>query len=298
MRHTFEKARGLLAAACITLLAATSAAADPIATVLAIKGNASGPQGVIEVGDRLDDGLIIRTNSQTQIELEFDDGTLMAIGPNSELEVSAVLMTSAGTANRFAVNAVAGSFRFLSGDSERDAYEITTPASTIGIRGTEFDIAVAPEVTGVVLYQGALEMCLTQGGKCWAFRGSCYVAEADLSRNRIRGIRGSEAFGYLANFIYARSQRALSIGLHTSINSCIKFDPENEEDLIVEDVEETGEEGVMDGGTDVEGETVVDTETPIEEGSTDISCEFDGEGLLCYDPVEDVFFYDYGSDLI
>ncbi len=309
MRQLLKKGRYAFAAAGITLLTGISAAADPIATVLAIKGNASGPQGAIAVGDRLEDGLIIRTNAKTQIELEFDDGTLMAIGPNSELEVSAVLMNSTGTANRFAVNAVAGSFRLLSGDSERDAYEITTPASTIGIRGTEFDIAVAPAVTGVVLYRGALELCLTGSDKCWAFRGSCYVAEADLDRNRVRGIRANDALGYLSNFIYAQTQFALTQQLHTNINACDKYDPDNEDDRIVEEVEESVEEEtadetdvesdiVIDTETDAETETETETESESEEASTDVSCEFDGEGFLCYDPVEDRFFYDFSLEPI
>ena len=73
--------RGTIALSAFAI-STTAAVADPIATVLSIVGNASGPQGVIEAGDRIDDGLIIQTNASTQMELRFDDGTLMAIGPN------------------------------------------------------------------------------------------------------------------------------------------------------------------------------------------------------------------------
>ena len=231
--------RGLfLAAGFLFLMTAHSASAEPIATVLTIRGTAQGPQGEIMAGDRIDDGLVIRTNARTQMELQFDDGTLMAVGPNSELEINSVLMNSGGQASRFAINATTGSFRFLSGDSNREAYEITTPASTIGIRGTEFDIFVTRQTTAVVLYRGALEVCLTNSDQCWAFRGSCYVAEADIGRGTVRGLRPTEALGYLSNFIYAQSQTTLSVPLLTNINSCNKYLPDEVDAVEIEETEE------------------------------------------------------------
>lgn len=242
-------------------------AADPIATVLSIDGRATGPNGPIAVGDRIEDGLVIRTNGNTQMELRFDDATLMAIGPNSELEITSVLMGSGGQASRFAINAATGSFRFLSGDSRRDAYEITTPASTIGIRGTEFDIAVKEQVTAVLLYRGALEMCLTRGDECWAFRGSCYVAEADLSRNRVRGLLSREIRGYLGNFIYSQAQIPLSLELQTDINFCQKhfLDESDSGPAIEGNPEPDVEEPVLppDGNTP-DGNTP-DGNTPVED---------------------------------
>lgn len=262
MEHFSRLRRGCAMAAGLLFFAtAHSAAADPIATVLAIDGVAQGPQGSIEVGDRLDDGLVIQTNGNTKMELRFDDGTLMAVGPNSELEISSVLMNSGGQANRFAINAATGSFRFLSGDSNRDAYEITTPASTIGIRGTEFDILVDGDITAVVLYQGALELCLTDSDRCWAFRGSCYLAEADLGRDRVRGLRPPEARGYLNNFIYSQSQARLSQALHVNINACAKYLRENDngpEPAVEEVVEDTVEEPVA------EEEPVLELGPPID----------------------------------
>jgi len=271
-------------------MAVAPATADQIATVLAMNGTANGPQGAIEVGDRIEEGLTIRTNGNTQVELRFDDGTLMAVGPNSELVISAVLMNSNSQASRFAVNATAGSFRFLSGDSQQDAYEITTPASTIGIRGTEFDIFVRPQVTAVLLYRGALEMCLSGGGDCWAFRGSCYLAEANLSRNTVRGLRANEALSYLSNFIYARSQRALLSQLHTNITSCNKYLPDEDDPVVVE--EEEGGEGLPEEEEMEEGEALEEVGTQEEAASAEVTCENDGEGLLCFDPSTGNYFYD------
>ena len=45
-------------------------------------------------------------------------------------------------AAQVSINAVKGAFRFITGNSPKDAYSITTPTAMIGVRGTEFDIDV------------------------------------------------------------------------------------------------------------------------------------------------------------
>ena len=276
-------------------ISTTAAMADPIATVLSIVGDANGPQGGIEAGDRIEDGLIIQTNAKTQMELQFDDGTLMAIGPNSRIEISSVLMNSNGQASRFAINATGGSFRLLSGNTDREAYEITTPASTIGIRGTEFDVLVSPRKTAVTLYRGALEMCLTDSDKCWAFRGSCYVAEADLDRQRVRGLLKPDILSYLPLFPYTEDQSGLSQDLWTNINACNKYDDDDDRSPSTDEIE-TDVEGISEEAEEPTEEDPV-TEDPVVEDTVEASCEFDGEGLLCYDPVSDSFYYDFSSDV-
>ncbi len=276
---SFTRCRFL--AALMAISVALPAAADPIATILAIRGTASGPSGPVAAGDRIEDGTVLRTNGNTQIELRFDDGTLMAVGPNSVLEVTSVLMASNGQASRFAINATGGTFRFLSGDSNNDVYEITTPSATIGIRGTELDISVGRERTGVALYRGRLRMCLPDGTKCWDFRGSCYIAEADPTRNRVRGLRPAAALSSLesGSFPFATSQRSLLPELQTITNACNKYANRFYDDPDDDYEEELSEAAESD---------------PAE--STEVTCEFDGEGLLCYDPVTDSFFYDFDSE--
>jgi len=249
-----------LFAAGMSFAAALPLAADPIATVLAIDGAASGPSGPIAVGDRIEDGLIIRTSNSTKIELRFDDDTLMAIGPNAEIEITSVLMNSGGQANRFALNAVTGSFRFLSGDSQREVYEIATPTSTIGIRGTEFDVSVSDQVTNVILYRGALELCLIETGKCWSFRGSCYVAQADASRNSVRGLLPREIRAILGDFAYAEDQRKLSEALQADISFCDKHFPERNRDapapVFEEIIEEINEQPIQEPVDEFEDEII------------------------------------------
>ena len=95
-------------------------------------------------------------------------------------------------------------------------------------------------------------------------------------------------------FPYTEDQSALSEELWTNINACNKYD--DDDDRTPTTVEDE---------TDVEGIIVINddpvTEEPVVEDTLDEtaepSCEFDGEGLLCYDPETDSFFYDFTLDI-
>ncbi|MDR6757796.1 hypothetical protein J2Y48_003093 [Mycoplana sp. BE70] len=65
---------------------------------------------------------------------------------------------------KLTISAAKGTFRWISGKSRSTAYEILTPAGTIGVRGTVFDFYVAPDgTTAMVLLSGAASFCGTSG---------------------------------------------------------------------------------------------------------------------------------------
>src|SRR6478672_419869 len=105
----------------------------------------------IFMGDR------IQTGSSGQAQLLFADNTRLVVGPGSSLLIEKYLLQNASTStvSNFSVNALRGSFRFITGDSPKPSYAIKTPTATIGIRGTEFDLAVRPDgQTQFVLLSG------------------------------------------------------------------------------------------------------------------------------------------------
>lgn len=171
------------------------ALAQQIATVIQVTGNAQlsldGRRFIFRNGARIEQGSTIATGANSTVELTFDDGMNMVVGRNSALEITEILMTSGNRSDRFAVNAAAGSFRFISGNSNKGAYEITTPTATIGVRGTEFDLAVARSNTALALFDGEVQMC-RGGGNCFAIRGSCAVARTQGLR-RVAGVDGRDA---------------------------------------------------------------------------------------------------------
>ncbi|MBF9058585.1 hypothetical protein HKCCSP123_05260 [Rhodobacterales bacterium HKCCSP123] len=207
------------------VMATSSAMAQPIATAVQVDGAATitlnGRSGALRSGVRVEQGSTIATGGSGVVQLTFDDATNMVIGPNSQLEITAVLMGGGNRASRFAVNAVAGGFRFISGNSARDAYEITTPTATMGIRGTEFDIAVARRSTALALFSGGVQMCRSRGN-CALVQGSCAIARTEGSR--ISGVGGAEAAELLeAAFPLVRGQRALRPNFRVSSGGCDQY---------------------------------------------------------------------------
>lgn len=110
------------------------------------------------LGDRL------VTDDTGTAQLLFTDGTRMVVGPKSELLLDAFVFRSAAAENQFAVRALTGAFRFITGDSPKDSYLIHTPTATMGVRGTSFDIAVRPDETSVLVYTGSAAVCSNSGG--------------------------------------------------------------------------------------------------------------------------------------
>jgi ferric-dicitrate binding protein FerR (iron transport regulator) len=126
-------------------------------------------------------GDVVRTGSNGKAQLLFEDETRIVVGPDSSLLIEEALFPTAGTAERFVVNALAGTFRFISGQSDSSAYFIRTPTATIGVRGTIVELAHdgGSQETHVVLLDGEIRLCATSQldlkhvGECAVVTGAC-----------------------------------------------------------------------------------------------------------------------------
>lgn len=87
--------------------------------------------------------------------------------------IESYLMTGNG-ADKFAINALEGSFRFISGNGPKSAYSIRTPTASIAVRGTKFDVLVDDGRTEVMLYEGGVNVC--SGGQCLDLSQQCDIA--------------------------------------------------------------------------------------------------------------------------
>lgn len=162
-------------------------------------------QGVF-VGDK------IATSANGQVQIEFRDRTRLVIGPNSELIIRKYVAAGQSRAKSFAVRAVAGAFRFISGKSAKPSYVITTSTGTIGVRGTRFDFGVRSQGrTYVILFNGAVRLCGSAGG-CRTIDQLCQIAATDSRGN----VSLANEPGYLPrrgdvrrSFPYVRSQSRL-----------------------------------------------------------------------------------------
>jgi len=179
--NIWKKLSGALGALFIVVLPIVANA--QIGTAVEVIGGARLTSGgkVLQMrsGMAVNTGDEIRTDKTGKVQLIFEDATKIAIGPGSRLTVDVTLLQGGHRASKFAVNAVRGSFRFISGKSAKSAYEIQTPTATMGIRGTEFDVAVyGRRSTALATFKGKVHMC-GPGGRCAFITGRCTLVRTD-----------------------------------------------------------------------------------------------------------------------
>jgi hypothetical protein len=168
-------------AAAATAILATSmfsaSSQEQVGQATLIRTTVSGGSGPIAVKSPVYRDERIRTSASGLGEFRFADGTKFAVGGNSSVVIDRFVYDGSRTFNQLTLNAARGSFRWISGKSKSEAYEIVTPAGTLGIRGTRLDIFVGPGgITSVVLLSGAARFCGVNG--CQELRRRCDVVVA------------------------------------------------------------------------------------------------------------------------
>ncbi|MGE0007120.1 MAG: FecR domain-containing protein [Parvibaculaceae bacterium] len=163
---------------CLYALTTPLQAASPIGKVFAKSGSpsASGPGGSrnLAAGSPVyEDDKVVTGNGNVQIV--FIDNTKLVVGPNSTLVIDRFLMRGGNKARKFSVDALRGTFRFISGNSAKTAYDIQTANATIGIRGTAFDFSVG-RATLVAVHRGRVNLCAY--GRCESLDDHCGVGRA------------------------------------------------------------------------------------------------------------------------
>ena len=211
--------RARTAIAVCAVLAAISCATGTLAaggTALGVKPAANvqtkTDTKVLTVGSNLFIGDRVITAEHGQVQIKFDDGTELVVGPNSSMLLEDYLLRSDGSPGKLAINALAGTFRFVTGSSPKDKYLIKTPTGTIGVRGTAFDFVVNAEGTKVLLYHGAVIMC-NLDNTCIKLDGTCEVGTYDLTDAEVIGptsnVTGQDRRDLQNQFRYAQSQSPL-----------------------------------------------------------------------------------------
>ncbi|MBL8592877.1 MAG: FecR domain-containing protein [Devosia sp.] len=197
-----------LVAAAHAAPAGSAVGVDPEAEI-----NSSGGLRTLVVGEDVFLGDLIRTSSGGSAQLLFEDGTKLVVGPGSSLKIEDYLLRADGSAGKMVIGALAGTFRFATGNAAKDRYAIKTPSGTIGIRGTEFDLVVdGPKSTRVLMYSGSTELC-TKAGQCSEISDTCEMGE--MTRNSSASLGLSTALDRAARkelrglFVYGATQQPL-----------------------------------------------------------------------------------------
>jgi hypothetical protein len=117
---------------------------------------------VIDSDIFLDEEVTTGPNSGTRIV--FKDGTNLELGENSRLRLTKLVFDPDPQKSEISVKALAGVFRWTSGNLPVSNYHISTPVATIGIRGTSLEwIVGANGLTTVALAKGAVTVSNARG---------------------------------------------------------------------------------------------------------------------------------------
>jgi hypothetical protein len=152
--------------------AATAAPRDPIGSAITVVNyvtatpETDGDQRQLESGDDVRQQEVIETDTDSRSEIELNDRTKLALGPGSRLLLDKFVYDPDISGGAIVMSLVKGTFRFITGIAVKPAYVIRTPAASITVRGTIFDVYVQnPRETLLLLIEGAVEVC-TESGKC------------------------------------------------------------------------------------------------------------------------------------
>jgi hypothetical protein len=108
--------------------------------------SAKGADGATRKLDRrspISAGDTILTGADGKVQLRMKDGTVLALGENSEFAIKHYTTKASGDKqDGAALKLVKGTLMQVSGNMEKSAYTLETPVSTLGIRGTVFNIQI------------------------------------------------------------------------------------------------------------------------------------------------------------
>ena len=134
----------------VSLAALVSApAAAEIGRIKSSTGTASVERGAAHIaastGQELMPGDALVTGKDGRIALTFIDNTRFAVGPNSRIALSRFEYDRTKQQGSFVTKVERGSLAVVSGriaKSGRDAMQVATPESLLGVRGTRFLVVV------------------------------------------------------------------------------------------------------------------------------------------------------------
>lgn len=110
------------------------------------------PNDAVQQDDR------VKTSAKGSTEIKFIDGTVLTIGPNSEVLLDKMIFEG-DQAKNATIRVVRGAMRFASGRSDHSAYHIETKVATIGVRGTVIDVSVENDKMIYSTVEGDAEVC-------------------------------------------------------------------------------------------------------------------------------------------
>lgn len=114
---------------------------------------------VLEQGVALRREDVISTGRDGHAQLEMDDGSILELGPSSQIHLSEYLLDDQRQVEKAEVSLLTGWLRFLTAKlAPQRPYRFTTPTMIIGIRGTQGTIYAEEDSSSLSLSEGLVDL--------------------------------------------------------------------------------------------------------------------------------------------
>ena len=162
--------RAALSGLVLALFATTGEARSPVGVTTASDGDPLGKppnanERILRIGIDVQANELVTTAARDRAHLVFLDGSSLTVGPNARVVIDRFVYDPASNSGDLAINASRGVFRLVGGRiSKQKPIVITTPSSTIGVRGGITIVTVTPTETVASFVYGN-SMTVTAGGQ-------------------------------------------------------------------------------------------------------------------------------------
>lgn len=156
--------------AATTFLAAGGEARTPVGVTTASDGDPLGKppndnERILRIGIDVQANELVTTAARDRAHLVFLDGSSLTVGPNAHVVIDRFVYDPATNTGDLAISATRGVFRLVGGRiSKQKPIVITTPSSTVGIRGGITIVMVTATETVASFVFGS-SMTVTAGGQ-------------------------------------------------------------------------------------------------------------------------------------
>jgi len=118
------------------------------------------------IGDHVYKNDTIWTGKAGKLQVELKDGTVLKLGQNAKVALDDFVYQESGGTVALALRSVAGAFRFIGGEIDKqspESTEIETPLATLTIRGTDIFVGPIDGGYGVFVFSGKVDVATDTG---------------------------------------------------------------------------------------------------------------------------------------
>lgn len=151
----------------LSVLAAGAAHAQKIGVAAIVQNDVTRGQSTpINAGENVVRNETVRTGQASSAKIVFLDDTNLAVGPTTTVKLDRFVFAGDSDYKKATFEVARGALRFVTGNSDKRAYEINTPVATIGVRGTIFDVLSQSGFSIVKLHEGLAIVCVRGTQRC------------------------------------------------------------------------------------------------------------------------------------